>query len=474
MAKFNFNETSKTINKNGYAAYTVSHKLKLVTQVLTSFFSEKKFYGDNSAEIVETIKTVTNGNPQFVAKLAVYARREFNMRSISHVIAAVLAHEPKGKPYAKNTIEKICLRGDDVTEILACYIKMFGKPIPNSLRRGLKSTLEKFDPYTLAKYKSENKSIKMKDAVILCHPKPNTALRADTFKELIEGKIKTPLTWESELSLCGNNKETWERLIASGKIGYMALLRNLKNIIAAQPQNLNIVLERLCNPEAVKNSRQLPFRFLAAYRAVSEIASSDVFEMLEKACEISCENLPKLDGTTVIAVDTSGSMSCFISAESTVKYADMGALLGIIANRMCEKSYFYTFNHSAHKYPVTKNVQILQEATKFLTYGGTNMNAIFDRLLKDNIKADRIIVISDNECNCGSGFAAQKAANHYRKEIGCNCWIHAVDLVGYGTQQFCGEKTNILAGWSEKVLSFIPIVEEGGLGLIKKIENYKY
>jgi hypothetical protein len=47
-----------------------------------------------------------------------------------------------------------------------------------------------------------------------------------------------------------------------------------------------------------------------------------------------------------------------------------------------------------------------------------------------------------------------------------------VDLQGYGTQQFHGKKTNIIAGWSEKIFDFILLAEEGEGNLEKRIKEY--
>ena len=62
----------------------------------------------------------------------------------------------------------------------------------------------------------------------------------------------------------------------------------------------------------------------------------------------------------------------------------------------------------------------------------------------------------------------------YRKTVNPNLWVHSIDMQGYGTQQFIGERTNILAGWNEKVLEFIPKVEEGLSSLKEEIENYYF
>ena len=172
MAKFNSPTTIKTTNKEGHVAYGMTDKAKLVTQVLTSFFNEKKFYSDNSAEMQEVIKRVIQKDPQFVSNLAVFARREFKMRSVAHVLTAYLAHEEKGKPFVRKTVKGVSLRGDDVTEIMSFYLSTFGKPIPNSLKKGVNDVLLGFDEYTLAQYKGEGKSVKMRDLLCLCRPKP--------------------------------------------------------------------------------------------------------------------------------------------------------------------------------------------------------------------------------------------------------------------------------------------------------------
>lgn len=475
MGKFNETKTIKTVNKCGHAAYAMKDKQKLVTQVLTSFINEKKFYGDNTKEMQETISRVIQTEPEFVAKLAVFARREFNMRSVAHLLVCYLAHEPSGKPYAKKAIKAVCLRGDDATEILSCYISMFGKPIPNGLRRALREVLQSFDEYTLAKYKGEGKTVKMRDVLCLCRPKPKNDQQSLVYKKLLEGTLEPPMTWEVELSKSGNNKETWEKLISSGKIGYMALLRNLRNVIQANPDNLDDVLNKLSDPVAVRKSRQLPFRFLSAYKEVYNISSSKVMDSLESAIESSVENIQKIPGTTVIAVDSSGSMSSTVSEKSKVRCFEIGMLLGMIASKVCENTYFYTFDDYLKQVAVSSRTPILEKVFSSNCGGCTRMELPFQKMISDNIKADRIIVISDNQCNSRwFGKPIQALADDYRKTTGNNIWVHAIDLQGYGTQQFHGSRTNIIAGWSEKVIDFIMMAEKGEGYLEERIAKYEY
>lgn len=477
MSKFNSAATIKTVNKEGHIAYAMTDKTKLVTQVLCSFFDEEQFYGKNTEDMTQTIKRVITSEPEFVSKLAVYARRVFNMRSVAHVLTAYLAHEPNGKPYVRKTVKGVSVRGDDITEIMAFYLATFGKPIPNALKKGINDVITGFDEYILAKYKGEGKSLKMRDLLCLCRPTPKDDEQSAMWKRCIEGKLTIPETWETQLSANGNNAETWERLIDSGKVGYMALLRNLRNIIKTNPANIDKVYEIIENPERVKKSKQLPFRFLSAYKSISDIAGSRALTALEKAINVSADNLPRLSGTTVIAVDISGSMSSPISTKSDIKCFEIGLLLGLIANKICDNSIFFVFNNQIGKYPVTSFTPILETVTRSNCGGGTNMYLPFYAMLQDNVKADRVIIISDNECNCsryGIGETVQSIADRYRTKAYPDMWVHAIDLQGYGTQQFYGARTNIIAGWSEKVLDFITLAEQGESSLEKAINEYSW
>lgn len=476
MSKFNNRPSEMTTNEEGFPAYAMTDKSKLVTQVLTSFFNEHKFYGDNSADMEKTVRRVIETDPDFVSRLAVFARREFNMRSVAQVLAAYLANEPKGKPYARRTIRGIVLRGDDVTELMAFYLSTFGKPLPNALRKGISDAFAGFDEYTLSKYKGTRRSLKMRDVLLLCHPTPRDEDQAALWKRLLEDRLKTPVTWETQLSKSGNNWETWEKLIDSGKVGYMALLRNLRNILEAEPRNMGKVLQTLTDETAVRHSRQLPFRYLSAYREVMFTSSSRVLSALETAVRLSVANLPRLPGQTVIAVDVSGSMQSALSLRSNVRCSDVGMMLGLIANRICEDSLFFTFDTEIRRYPHTRHTPILETSVHCPGGGGTEIGLPFKVMIQERLKPDRIIILSDNECNSPrwAGKPVQVLADEYRQQMHNDLWVHAIDLQGYGTQQFAGPRTNIIAGWSEKVFEFILLAEQGEGALESAIAGYTW
>lgn len=480
MSKFNTNVTTKTVNKCGVPAFRMDVKDKLVSQVLTTFFNEAKYYGDNSAEIIENIKAVLEIDPGFVANLAIYARKEMHLRSISHVLVAELANHNNGKPFARKAIAEVAERADDITEILSYYLATYGKPIPASMKKGLADAFSKFDEYQLAKY-NRKKEIRLKDILNLVHPKPLNNEQSNMWKRLLDGNLATPVTWETELSAKGNTKEVWESLIAENKLGYMAMLRNLRNILQADVSNIGKVYEFLSDEKNVLRNKQLPFRYYSAYNSIKGLGTSKLFDTLEKAIKISTKNISRLEGKTLIAADVSGSMRYSISNRSTVTSAEIATLLLSIANYICDETITVTFDTDLYMCNLPTTNGIISNANSIdINGGGTDITLPFRYLLNNKIHVDRIIVLSDNEINSGwdcSGWGGsvpcQSVAEKYRREVNPDVWIHAIDLQGYGTQQFKGKNTNIIAGWSERTLEFIALAEQGVDTLRRRIETYK-
>lgn len=481
MSKFNTTNTMKTKNKSGHVAYDMHDKDKLVTQVLTSMFGEAKFYGDNTNEMIKLAEKVASKEPRFVSNLARYARKELHLRSVSHALTCVVAHEVNSKPYIKETVNDVVERADDITEILACYISMYGKPIPNGLKKALGNALKGFNEFQISKYNGGNKAVKFKDVLRLTHTKPSNEKEEALFNKIMNDTLPIAERWETELSAHGNNKETWEKLIAENKVGYMAMLRNLRNIINAGPNNIDKVYAKLENKEQVLRSKQLPFRFMSAYREIPH-TSSKVLDVLENAIEYSVENTPKLKGKTVIAIDVSGSMSDHISSKSTIRCCDIASLLGVLASRICDDYVVYTFDTRIENKTFSKRGGIIETAMRLShSGGGTDISLPLSKMINEKVYADRLIILSDNEINTNGSYwygrrgyvnCCQSLADEYRSKINKDLWVHAIDLQGYGTQQFNGAKTNIIAGWNERILEFINLAEEGINTQVKYIQNY--
>jgi hypothetical protein len=476
MGKFNAVNVNKTMNISGHEACKMKDKQKLVTQVLTSLFNEEKFYGDNSIDILETTRRVIKEDPRFVANLCVYARCEMHLRTISHVLVGELAKSSTGKAYVRRVINKIAERTDDMTEILAYYINSYGKPIPNSMKKGLEDVFLTFDEYSLAKYNRKG-TVKLKHIMSLIHPKAKTEEQNNMFKRLLEDKLETPVTWETQLSERGNKREVWEELIEGKKLGYMAMMRNLRNIIKAEVSNIDKVYESLADEQRVLKNKQLPFRYYSAYNALKSegLGTSKIYDALETAIEHSTKNISRLSGKTFISADISGSMNTPISSKSKTCCSEIAVLMMAIANYICEETITTTFDTRLYKAQLSSKNGIIANANSIeVNGGGTDISAPIKYLLNNKIFVDRIIILSDNEINFGYGLVCQSYVEKYKRTINPKVWVHSIDMQGYGTQQFAGENVNIIAGWSERILEFIYTIEQGFGTLEDKIQNFYF
>lgn len=465
MPKFSTKKKStSTVNKAGGVAFSMNKESELIHAVLTTFLEDK--YYETGANRIERIKSlIASNNPKFVANLAVIARNEFNLRSVSHLLIGELSKIHRGDSLIKNALVASSQRVDDLTEILA-YV---GNPVPKQIKRGLRNGLLKFNTYQLAKYRGEGNKVSLVDLFNLVHPKVKHASgeQKKAWKALIEGKLTSFDTWETEISACGNDeakkKKVWESLITEDKLGYMALLRNLNNLIKCDVSEkiLAKAIKKLTDPVEVLNSKQLPFRYSTAYKNV--LGNRKLSDAISEAMDIAVSNTPEFKGKTLIAIDCSGSME----GDPIQKAAIFGATL-LKANKNAEVILYDT---SINQIALSGRTPVVDLAHKIETEamgGGTNTGLVFDYATKHDF--DRIIIISDNES--WDGYGVQNSYLAYKKATGQDPFVYAIDIQGYGTEDVKGGKVFHLSGWSDRLLDFIGKIEEGET-LVKYVRDYK-
>jgi 60 kDa SS-A/Ro ribonucleoprotein len=472
MSRFNTTKQAVKIeNKAGGLAYGQSPELELVSILLTSFANDQ-FYRSADDTFKRLISLVIDCDKQFVAKAAVYARTEFGMRSITHVVASELALHISGKEWAKDFYNTIVYRPDDMMEILSYHVSKNGK-IPNSMKKGFAKAFDKFDKYKLAKYRGEGKGFKLIDVVNMVHPIP-TVKNMEAINALVKGELKSFDTWENELSKVGQvasseeekvdfKKDVWVKLITENKLGYFALLRNLRNIIEQAPEIINVALEQLTNETLIKKSLVLPFRFQTAFDEINKLTNGkivrDVLMALNQAVDISINNVPKFDGETLVVLDESGSMDG--------KPAAIGSLFAAVLIKS-NNADFITFSDSAryrNVNPMDSTITI-SKSIKFAS-GGTNFHSIFQTA---NKKYDRIIILSDMQGWIGHETPTHEY-NQWKKSTGSNPFVYSFDLNSYGSMQFPEQNVFCLAGFSEKVFTIMALLEKDKQALINEIKK---
>ncbi|MDU1906040.1 MAG: TROVE domain-containing protein [Dysgonomonas sp.] len=502
--KFNFltKGKNKVMNHEGDQAYRLSPEWQLYAAAVTSSLSDK-FY-ENAETRVETLrKLITQCDPVFVAQLAVYTRRKMNMRSIPLVLAVELAKVHRGDSTVSKMVSGIVQRADEITELLAYYQlanqrkdtkKLNG--LSKQLQAGLQDAFNRFDEYQYAKYNRDTE-VKLRDALFLVHPKAKDEAQQVLFNKIVNNELETPYTWETELSALGQTKFAsdkekemafrmkWEELIDSRKVGYMALMRNLRNILEAGVSQLHVmsVCEVLSSAEAVRRSKQLPFRFLAAYREISKVKSGyagRVMDALEQAVAVSAENIAGFGENTkvLIACDVSGSMQRLVSPKSKILSYDIGLMLAMLLKSRCKNAITGMFGDkwkviNVPTRGILSNVDAFYRREGEVGYA-TNGYLVIEDLLKSKKQIDKVMMFTD--CQLWNSRNDQRISALWRdyKKISPNSKLYLFDLSGYGTTplDITPDDVYLIAGWSDKVFDIIAAIDRGGNAVdeIKKIE----
>ncbi len=474
MAKFSIlkplsrgKSAPNTVNFEGGRAFTQTAKLELVSVLLTTFL-EDEFYRtekQTTEKLRELIKKVDD--PRFAAKAALYARNTYGMRSVSHLVAGELAKSVKGARWSKNFFAQVVRRPDDVMETLGYYLAVYGRPVPNSLKKGLGAALARFDEHQLAKYRREHSAFKLVDAVNLVRPQATQAL-----SKLVRGELAPAQTWETKLTQAGDaesseqvaaaKSQAWAELVRERKLGYLALLRNVRNILTHAPEVLDELSQQLASEAAVRKSLVFPFQFLSAVEVLKQgnlPDASRVMDALNEAIDHSLANVPKFDGNTLIALDSSGSMVGRPQTIGSLFAATLVKAIGADLMLFSDDARYITLNLRDTTLTAAQSIPFIQ--------GGTNFNAIFQRA---NRAYDRIVILSDMQGWVGGGAPVQPFAD-YQKRYGVAPRVYSFDLKGYGTMQFPQERVYCLAGWSDRVFDLMQKFDRDPEALVREVES---
>lgn len=509
MSKFNSKTKGNTVvtNHEGEVAYSVSAEMELYALACTSLLSDK-YYESEREQLARLRNLVSKVDPEFVVKLAVYARTQMYMRTLPLVLIVELAKVHSGDSLIGKAIDKVVLRADEITELLAYYELANGRKstkklnaVPAQFKKGLARAFNRFDEYQFAKYNRDT-GVKFRDALFLFCPKPKDDETQKLFNKIAEDKLEVPYTWETQLSDVGQKsyetpeekakavKQVWTELIESGRLGYMALMRNLRNMLDAGVDGsvMDKVCERIADPEQVRRSHQFPFRFLAAYeqlRGNSSGLTANVLEALEKAMVVSAENVAGFDSDTrvLIASDVSGSMSSPLSPRSKMTQEDVGLVLSMILQHRCRNIVSGVFG-TDWKIIQFPRENILANASKLRGYGrevghGTDGYKVLADIRSRKAEFDKVFIFTDMQMWNSGGYWGNSRSfkdewQAYLKEVNPNAKLYLFDLAGYGNTPVSTNASNVtmIAGWSDKIFDMLSALENGSSVVkeIKKIE----
>lgn len=211
--KTNVKRKNTNRTHEGAPASMINAEQMLRRSVLACMLWEDEFYEDGM-EIAQRIKALRHVvKAETLADLAIEARNKYKLRHVSLLLLRELCrHTGKESVKVHEVFPQVIMRADELAEFLALYWKEGREKLAACAKKGLAKAFVKFSAYDLAKYNRDN-AVKLRDVLFLCHAKPKDEAQAETWKQLVDGKLQAPDTWEVALSAGADKRETWERLM---------------------------------------------------------------------------------------------------------------------------------------------------------------------------------------------------------------------------------------------------------------------
>lgn len=422
------------LTAEGAAAARIGPEQELRRTVASCLLWEDGFY-ESGASIADRIKSlVPKCRPEFVAACAFEARTKMKLRHAPLLLVREMARHPQHRLLVSKLLADVIQRADELTEFLSIYwLDGKDQPLSKQVKTGLAAAFGKFNEYALAKY-NRGGAVKLRDVLFLCHAKPKDAEQAALWKKLVDGKLETPDTWEVQLSGGADKRETFERLMAEGKLGALAYLRNMRNMKESGVSR--DLVDFYANK--VDIARVLPFRFIAAARAVPEWE-----DMIEPMMLRACEGREKLTGKTIVLLDVSGSMDASISSKSDLQRIDAACGVAILLRELCEQVEVFTFSNAVVQVAPRRGFALRDAIVHSQQHGGTYLGRAVEAI--STTQYDRLIVLTDEQS--ADRVPAPKAKG-YMINVASN-----KNGVGYGPW-------NHIDGWSEAVIDYVQEYEK--------------
>lgn len=483
-----------TINNAGGKAYQYSDKHALAQIACTNTFNGT-FYADAQANYDLAKKAVDNlkGDPEFLAKVAVYARDKGYMKDMPSFLCVMLA------ALDKKLFRKVFRRVVDNGKMLRNVIQIArsggaGKVYNMSsgtFRNAIQEWFDKRNGYSIFRASVGNDP-SMRDILRMSRPKPNTPDKEALFGYLIGKDVSVDslpqIVQEYEaykkdkslpvpnvdfrfLDSLGIPDSAWTEIARNA--GWTMTRMNLNTFarhgVFKNAEVTKIVADRLKNREEIVKAKVFPYQLLQAFKSVGSDVPFIVKDALQSAMEISIENVPSFPGQVYVAVDVSGSMSGASvtgnrgSATSATRCIDVAGLFGAAVMRRNPSAEVIPFDTRVHTHYLNWRDSVMTNATDLAKFGGggTDCGLAIAHLNAKQAKGDAIIFVSDNESWVDGGYRGQatKMMAEWSKFVARNpkAKLVCIDLSPIDNSQVKSEKPNILqvGGFSDQVFEVV-------------------
>lgn len=419
-------------NEAGGLAYRLQDKEALAQYVLTGCFNNT-FYATDGLQVNRVVELAQKVDAQFLADLAVYARRHAYMKDSPALLLAVLSlrHVALFKATFALVIDNAKMLRNFVQIMRSGIVGR--RSLGSAPKSAVVSWLQEQTPLQLLNGAVGNDP-SLKDVIKMVHPKPVNAEQEAVFAYLIGREYDEqvlPCEFKAfEAFKAGKTKvlpkvdfrlltglpltaKQWKTIALDAK--WQMTRMNLNTFARHQCFEdkgvVEVVAERLADAKLVRNAKAFPYQLLMAYTAANVTAQDnakavprEISEALQDAMQHALVNVPALKGKVYVLVDVSGSMQSPVtgyraSATTRVRCIDVAALFAAALLKSSRNVEVIPFDTRVHEARLNPRDSVMTLAKQLASYGGggTACGAPLAQLNKVKAKADAVIYFSDNE-----------------------------------------------------------------------------
>lgn len=480
-------KATDTVNNAGGTAYSLSDKAALAQLAMTGCFNGTYYVSDKD-QLDKVLELAKKLPVEYVAKLAVYAREQGLMKDMPAVLAAVVASK------SPELLSKIFSRVIDNPKMLRNFVQVVRsgvtgrKSLGTSPKKLIQKYLESLTDEQLFKADIGNDP-SLQDIIKLVHPRPTNKKRSalygylldkeynkrdlcalaknfEAFKADMSGEIpNVPFQMLTALPL---TNEHWKKIASNATWNQIRMNLNTfaRHDVLKDDAMVNFLAERLQDANQVKNAKVFPYQLFTAFLNTDSTVPSKLSVALQKAAELSLENIPEFNGKIYVMVDTSGSMGSPVTgyrtgATTKMRCIDVAALMASALMRKNNDVEVVPFDTSVHTHKLNPMDSMMTNAKVLSGFGGGGTNCS-EALAYVNCKAgkgDLVIYVSDNESWVDSGYGRGTATmNEWNKfkTRNPNAKLVCIDITPNGTTQ-AHDRADILnvGGFSDQVFEVI-------------------
>lgn len=494
-------QKADTVNRAGGKAYKLSDKAALAQYAVTGTFNGAYYVGAKT-QYQEALKLARSVDTEYLAKIAVYARKHAFMKDMPAFLLAVLA--------TRDTVrfKQVFFQVVDNAKMLRNFVQIMrsGAVGRRSLGSAPKKMIQKWFRNSTDEYlfkASVGNDPSLADVIKMVHPRPHTKQRealygyltgnpynADKLPQLVKDFEKFKRDSKSArtvpnvpfqmLTALDLQFKEWMELARNGNWHFTRMNLNTfaRNNVFSNKKITRIIRDRLKSAENVQKARVFPMHLFSAYKNASNGVPPKVRNALSEAMEHSLSNVPAFEGKDIaVFVDCSGSMAAPITgyrrgATTTVTANGAASLFAAaILRKNPDDTKVFKFDTRAREVKANPLDTVMTLTSTIGRRGGaTDLGCTVAKLNSLQAKHDLVFVLSDMECWAapyGHSTALQAEWGTYKRR-NPNAQLVCINMVQGGTAQ-ATNRTDVLnvGGFNDQVFRVID-------GFVKSSGNPDY